>query len=77
MNNNLITTLCALPIGGLPLHAKNIRLTEQEAALNGTYYALAPFIGALLSIFILGEPITLTFVVASLIMASGCWLAAI
>lgn len=46
------------------------------AAKTSTYYALAPFIGALLSILILGEPITLTFIIASVIMAVGCWIAA-
>lgn len=46
------------------------------AAKTSTYYALAPFIGALLSILILGEPVTLTFIMASIIMAVGCWIAA-
>ncbi len=46
------------------------------AAKTSTYYALAPFIGALLSIVMLGEPITLVFVIASVIMAAGCWIAA-
>ena len=38
--------------------------------------ALAPFIGALLYILLLGEPITLIFIIASMIMAVGCWIAA-
>ncbi len=46
------------------------------AAKTSTYYALAPFIGALLSIIMLGEPITPIFVIASAIMAAGCWVAA-
>jgi len=46
------------------------------AAKTSTYYALAPFIGALLSILILGEPITRTFIIATTIMAVGCWIAA-
>lgn len=46
------------------------------AAKTSTYYALAPFIGALLSIMMLGEPVTLIFVIASAIMAAGCWIAA-
>lgn len=37
MNSRLIATLCALLIGYLSLNAKNIRLTEQEAALNGRH----------------------------------------
>ena len=46
------------------------------AAKTSTYYALAPFIGALLSIVMLGEPVTLVFVIATAIMAAGCWIAA-
>lgn len=46
------------------------------AAKTSTYYALAPFIGALLSILILGEPITRTFIIATAIMTVGCWIAA-
>lgn len=46
------------------------------AARTSTYYALAPFIGALLSILLLGEPVTLVFTAALLIMAVGCWIAA-
>lgn len=45
------------------------------AAKTSTYYALAPFIGALLSILMLGEPVTLVFIMASIIMAFGCWIA--
>ena len=46
------------------------------AAKTSTYYALAPFIGALLSILLLGEPVTMIFIVASILMAAGCWIAA-
>lgn len=46
------------------------------AAKTSTYYALAPFIGAFLSVVILGEPIGWVFIVATLVMAAGCWLAA-
>ena len=45
------------------------------AAKTSTYYALAPFIGAFLSVVILGEPISWVFIVATLVMAAGCWLA--
>ncbi len=45
------------------------------AAKTSTYYALAPFIGAFLSVVILGEPIGWVFIVATLVMAAGCWLA--
>jgi drug/metabolite transporter (DMT)-like permease len=36
---------------------------------------LAPFIGAFLSVVVLGEPIGWVFIVATLFMATGCWLA--
>lgn len=45
------------------------------AAKTSTYYALAPFIGAFLSVVILGEPIGWIFIVATIVMAVGCWLA--
>lgn len=45
-------------------------------AKTSTYYALAPFIGALFSIVMLGEPVTWLFMTASVIMAVGCWIAA-
>lgn len=45
------------------------------AAKTSTYYALASFIGAFLSVVVLGEPISWVFIVATLVMAAGCWLA--
>ena len=46
------------------------------AARTSTYYALAPFIGAAMSFQLLGEPLTPLFLVATAVMAAGCWLAA-
>ena len=46
-----------------------------SAAKTSAYYALAPFIGAFLSVVILGEPIGWIFIVATIVMAAGCWLA--
>ncbi len=46
------------------------------AAKTSTYYALAPFIGALLSILLLSEPVTMIFIIASILMVAGCWIAA-
>ncbi len=37
---------------------------------------VAPFIGAALSFLLLGEPLTPLFLVATVVMAAGCWLAA-
>lgn len=46
------------------------------AARTGTYYALAPFIGALLSVLFLGEPLSPTLLLAAFIIAAGCFPAA-
>ena len=46
------------------------------ATKTSTYYATAPFIGALLSILFLGESVSAILIIASVIMAVGCWLAA-
>ena len=41
------------------------------AAKTSAYYAIAPFVGALLSLALLGEPLTPAFLVALVIMAAG------
>lgn len=61
---------------GLSIYCYTYAQRAIGAARTSTYYALAPFIGALLSILLLGEPVTLVFTAASLIMAVGCWIAA-
>ena len=43
-------------------------------ARTGAYYSLAPFIGALLAIFVLSEPITISLVAAALLMGFGLYL---
>ena len=61
---------------GLSIFFYTLAQRSIGAAKTSTYYAVAPFIGALLSIVLLGEPITLLFVIATVLMALGCWLAA-
>ncbi len=61
---------------GLSIYCYTYAQRTIGAAKTSTYYALAPFIGALLSILMLGEPVTLIFIVASIVMALGCWIAA-
>lgn len=61
---------------GLSIYCYTYAQRTIGAAKTSTYYALAPFIGALLSILLLGEPVTLIFVIASITMAVGCWIAA-
>jgi drug/metabolite transporter (DMT)-like permease len=43
-------------------------------ARTGAYYSLAPFIGAVLSIVVLSEPVTLNLITAALLMGFGLWL---
>lgn len=45
------------------------------AAKTSTFYAVAPFIGMLLSFAILGEEITVSFIIALAIMIAGAYLA--
>ena len=61
---------------GLSIYCYTYAQRTIGAAKTSTYYALAPFIGALLSILMLGEPVTSVFIIASIIMAAGCWIAA-
>lgn len=61
---------------GLSIYCYTYAQRTIGAAKTSTYYALAPFIGALLSIFLLGEPLTPLFIMATVIMAVGCWIAA-
>ena len=60
---------------GLSIYCYTYAQRTIGAAKTSTYYALAPFIGALLSILLLGEPVTQLFIVASATMAIGCWIA--
>jgi len=48
---------------------------EIGAAKTSTYYAVAPFIGVILSFFILGERPNVLFGIALLILIVGVWLA--
>ena len=72
----LILLLLGYVAYGLSIYFYTYAQRTIGAAKTSTYYALAPFIGALLSIVMLGEPITLMFVIATAIMAVGCWIAA-
>ena len=49
-------------------------LRRLGAARTGAYYALAPFVGAVLSVGLLGEPVTLRLAAAGLMMGVGLWL---
>ena len=58
---------------GVSLTLFVIALRHLGSARTGAYFALAPFIGALLALG-LGEPLTGTVIVAGLLMGVGAWL---
>jgi drug/metabolite transporter (DMT)-like permease len=43
-------------------------------ARTGAYFSTAPFIGALLALFMFGEPVTVRLIAAAVLMAIGLWL---
>ena len=51
-----------------------IALRHLGTARTGAYFSTAPFVGAAISVVMLGEPVTLQLAVAGLLMASGVWL---
>ena len=50
------------------------RVRHLGSARTGAYFSLAPFLGAVIAIALLGEPITPQLVIAGLLMAFGVWL---
>jgi drug/metabolite transporter (DMT)-like permease len=70
--------VAALLIGfagyGLSLALFVLALREIGTARTGAYFAVAPFVGAALSILLLGERPTWTLVVAAALMGIGLWL---
>jgi drug/metabolite transporter (DMT)-like permease len=59
---------------GVSLVAFILALRRLGSARTGAYYSLAPFIGALLAIALLGEPLTLKMLLAGALMGIGLWL---
>jgi drug/metabolite transporter (DMT)-like permease len=51
-----------------------LALRHLGAARTGAYFAVAPFIGTLLAVTLLSEPITVRLVAAALLMGIGLWL---
>lgn len=51
-----------------------VGLRKLGTARTGAYFSVAPFFGALLSIALLGEPLTATLLLAGALMAIGVWL---
>jgi Permeases of the drug/metabolite transporter (DMT) superfamily len=73
--------LMALLLGsisyGLGIYLYIMAQRELGAARTSAYYAVAPFIGVLLSIIIFGQDITPAFVIALTIMLLGAYFAAV
>lgn len=59
---------------GLGLVLFIIALRHLGTARTGAYYGTAPFLGAVVSVILLGTPVTLLLVVAGVLMAVGAWL---
>ncbi len=59
---------------GLSLAFFVLSLRHLGTARTGAYFSTAPFIGAILSVALLGEPITLPLVSAAILMGLGVWL---
>jgi len=51
-----------------------LALRHLGTARTGAYYSLAPFIGAVLAITLLAEPLTMRLVAAAVLMGVGLWL---
>ena len=51
-----------------------LALRHLGTARTGAYFSLAPFIGAVVAILILGEPPTLQLALAAVLMGCGLWL---
>lgn len=59
---------------GLSLVLFVLALRHLGTARTGAYYSTAPFVGAILSIGVLGDPITFRFLIATMLMGGGVWL---
>ena len=49
-------------------------LRHLGTARTGAYYSTSPFIGAVLAVVFLGEPVTVVLILAAILMAIGVWL---
>jgi drug/metabolite transporter (DMT)-like permease len=74
----VLTVVAAAIVGflgyGVSLILFVLALRHLGTARTGAYFSLAPFIGAALSILILGDRLTGHFMVAAVLMGSGVWL---
>jgi len=59
---------------GMSLTLFVVGLRHLGTARTAAYFSVAPFFGALLAIFVLGEPVSLKLLIAGSLMAVGVWL---
>ncbi|MEO6564109.1 MAG: EamA family transporter [Nitrosospira sp.] len=59
---------------GLSLVLFVVALRHLGTARTGAYFSTAPFVGALVAIPLLGEPVSIQFMGAAALMAGGVWL---
>jgi drug/metabolite transporter (DMT)-like permease len=59
---------------GVSLALFVLGLRDLGAARTGAYFSLAPFVGAVLAIIMLGEPLSVQLVVAGGLMGFGLWM---
>lgn len=59
---------------GVSLALFVVALRHLGAARTGAYFSTAPFIGSTVAIVVLGDPLTVQFAIAGLLMAVGVWL---
>ncbi len=59
---------------GLSLAAFVVGLRELGTARTGAYFSTAPFVGAVIAIGLLGEPLTFRVAAAAVLMGLGVWL---
>ncbi len=59
---------------GVSLALFVLSLRHLGAARTGAYFSLAPFVGAVLAVVMLGEPISATLLAAAGLMGIGLWL---
>jgi drug/metabolite transporter (DMT)-like permease len=73
-----MTILYALILGSLSYGLSLVFFIKALEGLgssrSGAFFSFGPFVGALVSILILGETITLPFAVASILMILGVWM---
>ena len=75
---SLLTVTAAGVVGllgvGVSLVMFILALRHLGSARTGAYYSLAPFIGAILAIALLGEPLTFRLLMAGAMMGVGLWI---